>query len=347
LNTAIRAALTIRIREFAFSSCSRHINFDTSPVNIIKPPRLNKGDLIGLVSPASPPSKPEKIEMSVRYLEGLGYRTLVGANAAKEHGYLAGTDSERAEDFNAMARNPAVKAIFALRGGYGSPRILPLIDYAALRRRPKIVSGFSDITALQLALFKKCGLVTFSGPMPAVEFWDKPNPFTEENFWRLITSDKQIGVLPAPPGDALRVVRAGTAEGILLGGNLSLVAALCGTVFLPSFNDAVLVLEEVEEQPYRVDRMVTQLQLHLSGAGRRLKGLVLGKFTRCEPGDPKKPGLSTDAVLADFANSAGVPALSNFCYGHVPIKLTVPFGVRARILTQRSGRVELLESAVT
>jgi muramoyltetrapeptide carboxypeptidase len=289
----------------------------------------------------------EKVEKSVRYLERLGYRVVVGANAAREHGYLAGTDSERAEDFNAMARNPEVKAVFAFRGGYGSPRILPLIDYGALRRRPKIVSGFSDITALQLALFRKCRLVTFSGPMPAVEFWDKPDPFTEENFWRLITSDKGIGVLPTPPGDALKVMRAGTAEGILLGGNLSLVVALCGTVFFPALRDVVLVLEEVEEQPYRIDRMVTQLQLHLRGAARRLKGLVLGKFTRCEPLDPEKPGLSTEEVLEDFANSAGVPTLSNFCYGHVPIKLTVPFGLRIRVSTQRSPKVEVLESAVT
>src|SRR5688572_23412129 len=141
---------------------------DAVAVDSIRPPRLKKGDLIGLVSPAGTPFPSDKISKSVRYLEKLGYRVVIGPNAVAEHGYLAGTDEQRAGDLNAMIRNPEVKAIFALRGGYGSPRILPLIDYAALRRNPKIIAGFSDITALQLAVHRKCRLVTFSGPMPAV-----------------------------------------------------------------------------------------------------------------------------------------------------------------------------------
>ena len=144
------------------------------------------------LSPASTPTPREKIQASVRYLEKLGYRVRVGEHASKAWGYLAGTDEERAEDLNAMIRDPEVKAIFALRGGYGTPRILPLIAYRALARRPKIISGFSDITALQLAIYRKCKLVTFSGPMPAVEFWKDPDPFTEENFWRLLTRTRRL-----------------------------------------------------------------------------------------------------------------------------------------------------------
>src|SRR5687768_6332376 len=216
-------------------------------MTVVKPPRLRKGDLIGLVSPASTPSSAEKIEGGVRYLEGLGYRVKVGAHAAKSHGYLAGTDQERAEDINSMIADPQVKAIFALRGGYGTPRLLPLIQYRLLARQPKIVSGFSDITALQLAIYKKSRLVTFSGPMPAVEFWKGPDPYTEENFWRLVTSKLSIGALLNPEDEPLCVHREGKATGVLLGGNMALVTSTLGTPFMPSLRKAVLVLEEVDE----------------------------------------------------------------------------------------------------
>ena len=137
----------------------------------IKPPRLKKGDLIGLVAPASTPAAAERIEGGVRYLEQLGYRTVVGKHVTDQYGYLAGSDADRAADLNAMIRNRNVKAIFCIRGGYGTPRMISLVDYAALRRDPKIFVGYSDITALQLAMFRKTGLITFSGPMTGVEMW--------------------------------------------------------------------------------------------------------------------------------------------------------------------------------
>ncbi|HVK58094.1 MAG TPA: LD-carboxypeptidase, partial [Candidatus Kapabacteria bacterium] len=220
----------------------------------VKPPRLRKGDLIGLVSPASTPTPREKIEGGVRYLEALGYRVKLGRHVSKAWGYLAGTDEERAEDFNGMINDAEVKAIFALRGGYGTPRILDLIQYRALAKQPKIISGFSDITALQLAIYKKCGLVTFSGPMPAVEFWKKPDPYTEEQFWRLVTSKTAVGALENPLQERFDLHREGKASGVMLGGNLALVASTVGTPFMPSLKRAVLVLEEVGEYPYRVDR---------------------------------------------------------------------------------------------
>lgn len=308
-------------------------------MSAIKPPRLRKGDLIGLVSPASAVRPLEKVERAVRYLESHGYRVSVGANARKEHGFLAATDHERLSDLNGMIRDRRVKAVFATRGGYGSGRLLAKIDYAALRRTPKIIAGFSDLTALQLAVFKKCRLVTFSGPMPAVEFWQGIDPYTEENFWRLLTSAAKPGTLRNPPDSVAVCVRPGSAAGILLGGNLSLVVSILGTPFSPAFRNTILVLEEVDEAPYRVDRMLTQIR----NTGAALKGAILGQFTRCEPKSPTS--FKVDEVIADFCHFAQVPAISGFQYGHVPRKLTVPFGVQARLKAE-ALEIQLLEAAV-
>lgn len=313
-------------------------------MTLIKPPRLRKGDLIALVSPASTPLPFEKIEASVHYLEKAGYQVVVGPNAAKVHGYLAGTDEERAADINQFIRDKKVRAIFALRGGYGTPRILDQVDYRALRAHPKIISGFSDITALQLAIFRKCRLVTFSGAMPAVEFWKEPAPFTEENFWRQITSRTRAGFLPVEQGKAVQCLQPGRAEGILLGGNLSLLVSNLGTPYWPSTKGALLVVEEVEEAPYRVDRLFAQLRN--SGVLGELSGLACGQFTRCEAKDPQKPTLSIEEILRDYAEDVKGPVLTNFPYGHVPVKWTLPFGVKARLGGKKPG-LELLESAVS
>jgi muramoyltetrapeptide carboxypeptidase len=312
-------------------------------VAALKPPRLRKGALIGLVSPASTPRPAEKIERGAKYLEALGYRVEVGKHAAREHGFLAGTDAERAEDLNRMIRDPRIDAIFALRGGYGCGRILDQVDYNALRRRPKIVSGFSDITALQLALYRQCRLVTFSGPMPAVEFWKDPDPWTEENFWRLLTDAGDPGELSNPAGTAIQTLHGGTASGVLLGGNLSLVASSVGTRLCPSFRNALLVLEEVDEAPYRVDRMLTQLRN--SGVAGRMAGAIFGQFTRCDPLNANSARTTAGEVIADFVAHAGKPAVGGLQHGHVPKKLTVPFGIRAR-LGADAGKIKLLEAAV-
>ncbi|HEX7860460.1 MAG TPA: LD-carboxypeptidase [Verrucomicrobiae bacterium] len=309
-----------------------------------KPPRLKKGDVIGLVSPASTPTPREKIEGSVRYLEGLGYRVKLGAHVSKAWGYLAGTDEERAEDFNDMIRDPRVKAIFALRGGYGTPRILDRIQYGALSKQPKIISGFSDITALQLAIYKKCGLVTFSGPMPAVEFWKDPDSYTEEQFWRLVTSKTPVGALENPLPERYDLHREGKASGVLLGGNLALVVSTIGTGFMPSLRRAVLVLEEVGEYPYRVDRMFAQLRN--AGLLKDLAAMLLGQFTECGAKDPAQPHLNIEYLLKEYAHFVEGPVLGNVLYGHVPKKLTVPLGLRATVDTKKR-RIEVRESAVS
>jgi len=310
---------------------------------IIKPPRLRKGDVIGLVAPASTPTPNEKIEKGVRYLERLGYRVKLGKYVTEVLGYLAGTDDQRVGDLNEMLRDKNVKAIFALRGGYGTPRLLSRIDYAATRRNPKIIVGYSDLTALQLALFRKIGLVTFSGPMVAVEMWNAMDPYTEEHFWRILTSTKAIGALLNPENEPLRLMNPGKAKGRLLGGNFSLMASLMGTPYQPNFTKALLVLEEVDEAPHRVDRMFAQL--HNAGVLKKISGLILGRFADCIPSDPSKPHLTVEQVLEEVSQRVKCPVISNFQYGHIPKKLTVPFGLRARMDSSK-GFIEVEEAGV-
>jgi muramoyltetrapeptide carboxypeptidase len=313
-------------------------------MNILKPPRLQKGDLIGIVSPASPPSAQEKIDKGVQYLERLGYRVKIGPHVMAQHGYLAGTDEERAHDFNDMVRDKQVKAIFAVRGGYGTPRLLHLIDYQSVRRNPKIVVGYSDLTALQLALFKRTGLVTFSGPMVGVEMWDGIDPFTEEHFWRAVTSSAPLGPLPHPPEVPFSFFNKGAVRGRMIGGNFALVMSLVGTPYLPELRRSLFVLEDVDEAPHRVDRMF--MQLRYAGILKKIAGLILGRFTDCVPSDPSTPHLTVEEVLQETVESVRYPVLTNLAYGHVPRKLTLVFGVRT-LLDARRKKLEVLEGAVS
>lgn len=311
--------------------------------SILKPPRLRKGDLIALISPASAPNSPEKIEKGVRYFESLGYRVVVGRNAGNVHGYLAGTDRERAADLNTMLHDPKVRAIIAVRGGYGTPRLLSLVDYRVVKHDPKIIVGYSDVTALQLALFRKTGLVAFSGPMAGVEMWENIDPYTEENFWRVVTSPTRIGLLANPPEESTQTLRPGKATARLLGGNLSLLVSLLGTPYGPNFRRTLLLLEEVDEAPHRVDRMLAQLAN--AGIFGKIKGLLFGRFTDCVPKDPSQPHFTTEEVLRQYAEMLRVPVLANVQYGHIPKKLTIPIGLKTR-LEAGKGTLEVLENAV-
>ncbi|MFN0068370.1 MAG: LD-carboxypeptidase [Limisphaerales bacterium] len=311
-------------------------------MDILKPPRLRRGDGIGLVAPASPPRRREQIEGAVRYLEACGYRVKLGAHVEARHGFSAGTDEQRAADLNGMFRDPQVAALFALRGGNGCCRLLRRLDYAAVRLHPKILAGYSDLTCLQLALWRRARLVSFSAPMPAVEFWSRPDPYTEEHFWALLTSRARRRELPAPVDLPVKRWRGGVAAGPLLGGCCSLVVSLLGTPFLPDFRGAVLFLEDVHEALHRIHRMLTQLD-H-AGVLRRAAGLVLGQFTGADP-EPGEPHLPLMDVYAETLAGFRGPVLAEVAYGHVPRKLTLPQGVRARVDGAR-GRITLLEAAV-
>lgn len=314
-----------------------------SSVRPLIPPRLRRGAVIGLVSPASPPGKREQVEKSVRYLESLGYRVKTGRYIEEHHGFSAGTDEQRASDLNEMFADPEVDAIFALRGGNGCCRLLRRLDYAAAARHPKIFVGYSDLTFLQLALWRKIGMVTFSGPMPAVEFWKTPDPFTEENFWQLLTSRARRRVLPHPPEAPPHTFRSGAAEGRLLGGCFSLVMSILATPFQPDYRGAILFLEDIREELHRIHRMLS----HLDNARilRSLSGLVLGQFTAAHP-EPDEPHFGLPAIYAETLAEFPGPVLTNVAYGHIPRKLTMPQGVMARLDATR-GRITLLEAPVS
>jgi muramoyltetrapeptide carboxypeptidase len=279
----------------------------------------------------------------VRYLEALGYRVKLGRHLEAKHGYLAGADEARLEDLNAMFRDPQVRAIFAVRGGYGSPRLLPYIDYAAVRRDPKIVVGSSDLTALQLALWRRAGLLTFSGPMIETDFGGDRDPSMEETFWDLVTSSRRRRLIRQPAGHSMETLRSGRVEGRLLGGNLSLVVSTLGTPYHPQYEGALLVLEEVGEPLYRVDRMLTQLRN--AGVLGRIGGLIFGQFTDCPPADNDRLSLTKQELFEDVAGWFSGPMLEGLSYGHVIRKITVPMGVQAR-LDAGGARLELLESVV-
>jgi muramoyltetrapeptide carboxypeptidase len=312
-------------------------------MNTLKPKRLRKGDTIGLVTPASPVADSARIERGVRYLETLGYRVEVGKNVGRVHGYLAGTDDERLDDLHGFFADKRIAAIIALRGGYGTPRLLDRLDYRMIGRHPKILAGFSDITGLQLAIWKRCGLVTFHGPMAAVEMTDAIDPFTEEMFWGVVSTAKKFGRVAFADSDRIATLSPGRGEGTLIGGNLSLFVSMLGTRYAPSLAASVLFLEEIAEEPYRVDRMLTQLRN--AGAFTKSRAILTGQFVDCVPSNPSKPSLSVDDVLADCARQAEQPFLSNLPFGHVPHKMTLPVGIHVRVDT-RVPSVDFLESAV-
>lgn len=313
-------------------------------MKVIKPKKLRKGDLIGVISPASSPNELEKIEKGVKYLEGLGYKVEVGKNVGKVHGYLAGTDEERLEDLHSMFSNKDVKAIFNVRGGYGSGRLLDKINYGLIKRNPKIFVGYSDITALQMAFLKKTGLLTFAGPMVAVDFSsDDVDPFTEENFWNIITSSKKIGKINNPNSEKFYTLTKGRGEGNLLGGNLALLISLMGTDYQPNFNDSILLLEDIGEDPYRIDRMFYQLKY--AKVFSKIKGVILGRFVDCYIKNKEQPSLSLNDVISDYLEELKIPVIYNVKHGHIKENLTIPWGLKTKINTSRCF-IEITESAV-
>ncbi len=309
----------------------------------MKPKRLKQGDVIGICAPASPPASVEKLNKGIAYLERCGFRVEAGKNIFKKRGYLAGTDNQRADDLNKLFANPKVKAIFTIRGGYGSQRILPLLDYNLIKRNPKILVGYSDITALHFALLSKIGLVTFSGPMVAVEMADDLTKKTEEQFWDCLMSARPPHSIKGDPTQSSIFHRSGSATGQLLGGNLSLVTALVGTQFFPSIRDPIFILEEIDERPYRIDRMLQQMKL--SGIFKKAKGVALADFRGCEP-EKGKPSLTLQQIFRDIFQDYSFPIVSGFSIGHIKDSLSFPIGVKIKIDGGKNC-IEFIEAGVT
>ena len=312
-------------------------------MRLIKPAKLKTGDVIGIISPASSAQDPKKIESGVQYLEKNGYRVEIGKNVGKTNGYLAGTDQERANDLNLMFKNKNIKAIICLRGGYGASRILDKINYKIIRNNPKIFVGFSEITALQMAILQKAGLITFAGPMLAPDFADNVSTYTEEFFWRIITSNKKMGRLKYPDNGKLTAITKGSSSGRILGGNLSVLSALIGTVYFPSMKEKILMLEDINELPYKVDRMLNQMKM--IKVFKQLRGVILGRFVGCYEHDPMKKTLTLGEVMEDYLSHLKIPVLYAFPHGHIKDKVTVPLGLKVKINSTK-GFIDYTESAV-
>jgi muramoyltetrapeptide carboxypeptidase len=308
--------------------------------------RLGPGSTVMLVAPASNVEEDVAIEASAELLESLGFRVKLGPNLFRRNQYLAGTDAERAADLNGAFRDPEVEGIVCLRGGYGSARILPLLDYDALRRHPKVILGYSDITAILNAVYAKTGLITFHGPIAATNL----TPYALAAFDAVLTKPEAPVALAAPPAfeavrgqvrreDRLQTFQPGVAEGVLVGGNLSLVASLLGSPYLPDFQGKILFLEDVYEAPYSIDRMLTQLWL--GGVLEQVAGLVFGKFTDAEDSNNT---FSVETVLRERC-PPGKPCLRGVMIGHIDDQAVVPVGARVR-LDADAQRLTLLETAV-
>ncbi|MEW6032631.1 MAG: LD-carboxypeptidase [Bacillota bacterium] len=305
-----------------------------APGGRLKPTALKPGDLVAVVAPAGRVRNEKALAGGVRVLEHLGFRVVLGRHLTEHRGYLAGPDEARADDLNRALADPEVRGIVAARGGYGASRILPLVDYAAARNDPKVFVGYSDLTALHLAFARETGLVTFHGPV-VESLGERLTRFTLDSFVRAVTSTDPLDVLPVPDDyPPPRVVSAGRAVGPLAGGNLSLVAGLLGTPYELDARGRVLILEDVREQPYRIDRMLTQLVL--SGALGQAAGVALGEMVACEPAaegdeDGAPWSLTVDEVIADHLAGLGRPVLSGLPCGHGRDKWTLPLGVAATL----------------
>lgn len=275
-----------------------------------------------LVSPSGPVSA-EHVELGSAVLTSWGLRVAVGAHACVSNGFLAGTDDQRLGDLNAALADPRVRGVICTRGGYGAQRIVDGLDMAAVRSDPKVVVGFSDITALQLALWRGARLATVHGPGPR-RLRDL-DPACEQSLRRALMTTEPVVVERNPAEETAPLSVPGTAQGTLLGGNLSLVAASVGTPDLPDLSGAILLIEEVDEPPYRVDRMLTQLRR--CGALRGLAGVAVGQFTNCADQYPA----SVVDVLRERLSDLGVPVLGGLPIGHGPGQLTVPLGVPATL----------------
>ena len=309
----------------------------------IKPGKLKKGDLIGLISPASSPNDENLIASGVKYLEEMGYQTLLGKNVGKIRGYLAGTDEERVKDIHQMFGDKKVKAIFCLRGGYGAFRLLDKIDYKLIRDNPKIFVGFSEITALQMAMLHKSSLITFAGPMVVPNFSNEVSTYTEENFWRMITSNKKPGRIKIPKINRLSLISPNEVSGIIVGGNLAVFTSLLGTGYLPDLKNKILFLEDVSEPPYKIDRMFNQLKLN--NVFKKAKGIILGSFVDCIEPDKEKKTLTIEEVWNDYLSSVKIPVIHSFRHGHIKDMVTLPIGTRIK-LNATNGFVEFAESSV-
>ncbi|MEI6873944.1 MAG: LD-carboxypeptidase [Spirochaetota bacterium] len=309
----------------------------------VKPRALKSGDRIGLIAPSGSAIAPERIDFAMEAIRELGFKAVEGRSCRSVYGYLAGSDETRAADMNDFFGDEAIDGIFCLKGGYGTPRILDRLDFARIRANPKVFVGYSDITGTHLALGRECGLVTFHGPMPYTEKLAAWDDATRASLLAAIGSQGGKGRFANPAGRAIQTLTGGKARGRLVGGNLSLIAATMGTPWEIDTRGCILFIEDINERPYRIDRMLTQLRL--AGKLDDALGFVLGDWCDCGAEEGKR-SLSVDEVLRDLIASTGKPAISNLGVGHCRPNLTLPLGVEVEI-DGDGPSLDILESATT
>lgn len=306
--------------------------------------KLKFGDTIGLIAPSGAVRTEGAIERAVVETLRMGFKVKLGESAGQKYGYLSGTDEVRARDINTMFADDEVDAIVCLRGGYGAMRILDRLDYDMIRKHPKVFVGFSDITALHIALLNQCDLVTFHGPMAAANWAGKPlDDFSRESLYRSVMQNEPAGELANPPEFPKETVNPGQAEGLLVGGNLMLIASSLGTPWEIDTKDRIIFIEEIGERTYCVDRMLTQLRL--AGKFDDCAGVVFGDFADC-PIEYPEFGLSLEEIIRDVVAPCGKPIFTGLRCGHCTPKLTLPFGVRCRMDAEKCS-LTVLENAVT
>ncbi len=314
---------------------------------MIRPKRLVKGDTIGVISPASPSEKKSEIIRAKETLEEWGYKVVIGKNVNKTKGIVAASEEERAADFNEMFKRDDIDAVFVTQGGYGSAQIIRHIDFETVRKKPKIFTGFSDITSLHLALNKLCGMITFHGPGMSRFNSEDLTDYTKEYFFKAIAETDPIGDIPlASDKKWIHSISGGMAEGQLTGGNLTLICASLGTDYAIETENKILLIEDVDTEPWIFDHMMS----HLRNAGKldNLKGVIVGECHNCVPAK-HDPGFHCDINIEDvleyYLKPLGIPVLYGLPLGHTKNLATLPLGVKV-CLDADEKSFEVLESAV-
>jgi muramoyltetrapeptide carboxypeptidase len=322
-----------------------------SRASLLAPKRLAPGDTVALVSPASATFETVDLQIARESLEALGFTVKIGAHMLERRGYLAGEDKARADDINHAFADSSVAAVHAIRGGWGSARVLPHLDFDAIRRNPKVIIGYSDITALLLAIHAKTGLVTFHGPI-GLGRWDA---YSLEYYRRVLMNGERVTYSNkhdlSPDRNVLtqvefrtQTITPGKATGRLLGGNLTVLTTILGSPYFPDWDGCIFFCEDVHEDYYRIDRMLTQLQL--AGVLRQIKGFVFGSCSECGPGNGNFGALTLEEIFDDHIKPLGVPAWQGAMIGHGQPQWTLPEGVRVEI-DATAGTITLLEPAVS
>lgn len=316
--------------------CVPVVAFAQAPAqHLIRPKPLRTGDTVGLITPSTYVSDPDRLALAEHTVRYFGLKPKWGRNVRKQSGYLGGSIAERVDDLHAIFRDPEVNGIFCIRGGYGSAQLLDHIDYALIRSNPKIFLGYSDITALHLAINKKAGLITFHGPVVLSRFTD----YTQKYFRKALFDSVPIGAVTNPPesntlrpAHTLRTVRPGRASGTLIGGNLTLISTTMGTPYEIETSGRILFMEDIGEEPYRIDRMLTQLKL--AGKLDAAAGIIWGECEDCHPNDYKpsfQSTLSLGEIVDNILGNLKIPVLSGLTIGHTDDQVTLPEGVMATL----------------